>query len=138
MQCFRVGYRLNMPRVHLGECVYEENTSDKWSFPLRPTRKHCMPKPSENLRKFSEELRNLREFPKTSGMPQTRFEKIKRFMKILEDLWQSSQIFGKLRKWSKMVLNFSENLRKYSGIFGKLRKRFKSIFQMILFFFKIF
>ena len=97
-----------------------------------------MPKPSENLRKFSEELRNLREFPKTSGMPQTRFEKIKRFMKILENLWQSSQIFGKLRKWSKMVLNFSENLRKYSGIFGKLRKRFKSIFQMILLFFKIF
>ena len=32
-------------------------------------------------------------------------------MKILENLWQSSEIFGKLRKRSKMVLKFSKNLR---------------------------
>ena len=98
-----------------------------------------MPKSSENLRKFSEELWNLREFPKTSEMLQTCFiffEKLKRYMKILANFWQSLEIFGKLWKRSKMVLTFSENLRECSETFRKLWKRFKSVFQMILWFFK--
>ena len=45
-----------------------------------------MPKSSENLR----------EFPKTSETLQTRYFYKKRFMKILENLWQSSETFGKL------------------------------------------
>ena len=27
---------------HLGECVYEENTSNKWYVPRYLTRKHCI------------------------------------------------------------------------------------------------
>ena len=37
MQCFLAGYT-----QFLGECVYEENTSDKWHVPRYPTRKHCI------------------------------------------------------------------------------------------------
>ena len=37
-----------------------------------------------------------------------------------------------------MVLKFLKNLRECSEFFGKLRKQFKSVFQMILRFFKIF
>ena len=35
---------LYFPYTHepLGECVYEENTSDKWHVPRYPTRKHCI------------------------------------------------------------------------------------------------
>ena len=46
------GIACNMPRVTcifrihtslpLGECVYEENASDKWHIPRYPTRKHCI------------------------------------------------------------------------------------------------
>ena len=49
-------------------------------------------------------------------------------MKILENLWQSSETFGNLRKQFKSVfhrcydfLKFSENLRKSSEVFGNLR-----------------
>ena len=28
--------------LYFGECVYEENTSDKWHIPRYPTRKHCI------------------------------------------------------------------------------------------------
>ena len=56
------------------------------------------------------------------------FKELKRFMNILENLWQSSEIFEKQLKRSKMVLKFSE----------KLRKCFKSVFQMFLLFFKFF
>ena len=68
-------------------------------------------------------------------------------MKILENLWQSSETFGNLRKQFKSVfyrfydiLKFSENLRKSleafgdPEIFGKLRQRFKSNFQMFMIF----
>ena len=65
-------------------------------------------------------------------------------MKILENLWQSSETFGKLRKQFKSVFQhfkdffkFSENLRKSSESFRKLRKRFKSNFQMFFRLFKI-
>ena len=61
-----------------------------------------MPKSSENLRKFLEELGNLREFL------------------IYEN-------FGKLRKRSELVLKFSENLRECSEIFGKFWKIFGNI-----------
>ena len=50
-------------------------------------------------------------------------------MKILENLWQSSETFGNLQKKFKSVfyrfydfLKFSENLRKSSEAFGNLRK----------------
>ena len=59
-------------------------------------------------------------------------------MKILENLWQSSESFGNLRKQLKNVRKFFGSVRKSSEFFGKLRKRFKSHFQMILCFFKIF
>ena len=49
MQCFRVRYRgichaslVFSLGESLGECVYEENTSDKWHVPRYPTRKHCI------------------------------------------------------------------------------------------------
>ena len=37
-------HHLHSPYTHdrLGECVYEENTSDKWHVPWYPTRKHCI------------------------------------------------------------------------------------------------
>ena len=79
-------------------------------------------------------------------------------MKILENLWQSSENFWKR---SKMVLNFWENLRElvygnfwktsetvqkcsseifgsvrnFSGIFGKLQKWFKKIFFRCFYYF---
>ena len=67
-------------------------------------------------------------------------------MKILENLWQSSETFGKLRKRFKgsfqMFLSFSKifrksseifgSIQKSSEIFGKLRKRFQSNFQVFL------
>ena len=44
--------------------------------------------------------KKLREFPKTSETLQTHYEELlyKRFMKLLENLRKSSEIFGKLRK----------------------------------------
>ena len=105
---------------------------------------------------MSKSLGNLREsVPKTSETLQTRYCGTfikKRFIKILENLWQSSETFGYLRKQFKSVfqcfydfLKCSENLwksseefRKSSEIFRKLRKRFQSNFQMFLWFFKIF
>ena len=92
---------LYFPYTHepLGECVYDENRSDKWHVPRYPTRKHT----SETLQNFYK----------------------KRFMKILENLWQSSETFGKLRKQFKSVfqyfndfLKFSANLLKFSENFG--------------------
>ena len=60
-----------------------------------------MPKFSENLRKFLEELGNLREFPIYENFGFKIFGK-------------SSGVFGNFRK----VL---ENLRKYSEVFGNTR-----------------
>ena len=76
---------------------------------------------------------NLREsVPKTSETLQTRYCGTfikKRFIKILENLWQSSETFGNLRKQFKSVfqcfydfLKCSENLWKSSEEFGNLRK----------------
>ena len=78
------GIPWNMPRV---TCIFRIH----------------MPKSSENLR----------EFPKTSETLPTRFSgtfiKKRRVMKILENRWQSSETFGKLRretvlKWFPMFL----------------------------------
>ena len=76
----------NMPRITvcifhiithelLVECVYEENTRDRWHVTRYPMRKHCIPMPKslENIWKFWEELGNLCEFPKTSEALQTHF-----------------------------------------------------------------
>ena len=61
----------------LGECVYEENTSDNWHVPQYPTRKHCITTLSHALtfRKFMGILRNMQKslgFPKTSETLQNR------------------------------------------------------------------
>ena len=99
-----------------------------------------MPISTENLRKFSEEHGNLWEFPKTLETLQTRFWELKRFKKVLENVWQSLEVFGKIRRRSKMVLKCTENLRKYSEVFGNSRKTSETaqvFFQMILCFFKI-
>ena len=56
-----------------------------------------MPKSSENLWKFWEELGNLRELPKTSETLQTLFEELKRFMKLLQNFGNSSKVFWRAR-----------------------------------------
>ena len=55
-------------------------------------------------------------------------------MKILENLWQSSETFGKLRKQFKSVfqcfydfLKFSENLRKSLKVFENFRKTSETV-----------
>ena len=88
-----------------------------------------MPKSSENLWKFWEELGNLREFPKTSETLQLVFEELKRFMNLLENFGNSSKVFSRC---IYDFLKFSES----SEVFGKLRKRFKVIFKCLYDFFK--
>ena len=61
---------------------------------------------------------NLREFPKTSETLQ--FFK-RRFMKILENLCQSSETFEKLRKLFKSVFQF---FLRFFKIFGKSSEMF--------------
>ena len=64
-------------------------------------------------------------------------------MKILENLWQSSETFGKLRKQFKSVFqcfyNFLKIFEKSSEVFGNLRSflenfenGYKNNFQMFL------
>ena len=112
----------------LGEFVYKENTSDKWHVPRYPTRKHCITTLSHAyiFGKLTEILRRARkylwEFLKTSEMLQTCFWKLNCLKKIFLNVWQSSEVFGKIRRRSKMVLKCSENLRKSSEVFGNSRK----------------
>ena len=76
-----------------------------------------MPKSSENLWKFWEELGNLRDFPKTSKTPQTRFWGVSwRFMKLLENFGNSSKVFSRC---FYDFLKCSENLQKSSEVFWK-------------------
>ena len=56
-----------------------------------------MPKSSENLWKFWEELGNLCELPKTSETLQTLFEELKWFMKLLQNFGNSSKVFWRAR-----------------------------------------
>ena len=116
------GIPWNIPRV---ACIFRIHTS--------------LIKSLENLRKFSKELEISGNFRKHRKRFKPVFqEPLKRFIKILKNLWQSSEIFRKLPKLTKMVLKFSENLRECTEIFGKLRKQFESVFQMFLCFFFIF
>ena len=85
-----------------------------------------MPKSSENLWKFWEELGNLCEFPETLQLV---FEELKRFMNLLENFGNSSKVFSRC---FYDFLKFSES----SEVFGKLRKRFKVIFKCFYDFFK--
>ena len=113
------GIPWNIPRV---ACIFRIHTS--------------LIKSLENLRKFSKELEISGNFRKHRKRFKPVFqEPLKRFIKILENLWQFSEIFRKLPKLTKMVLKFSENLRECTEIFGKLRKQFESVFQMFLCFF---
>ena len=59
---------LYFPYTHepLGECVYEENTSDKWHVSRYSTRKHCITSITSTfgnfgLRKSSKVFGNLRK-----------------------------------------------------------------------------
>ena len=59
-------------RAFLGECAYEENTSDKWHVPRYPMRKHCITtlsisKTSESLQKCSKEFGNLQSSENFGG-----------------------------------------------------------------------
>ena len=49
-------------------------------------------------------------------------ENLNGLKKVLENVWQSLEVFGKIRRRSKMVLKCTENLRKYSEVFGNSRK----------------
>ena len=72
--------------------------SDKWHVPRYLTRKNCITTLSlaANLRKFSEELGNLRKPRKHF---KTVFDEFIRILKIPENLLN----FGKFRKQFKMV-----------------------------------
>ena len=59
-------------------------------------------------------------------------------MKILENLWQSLETLGKLRKQSKSVFQCFYGFFKFLEVFGNFQKRFKTNFQIFLRFFKIF
>ena len=115
-----------------------------------------MPKSSENLWKFWEELGNLRKFPKTSETLQTRFwgaytiyetfgKLRKQFKSVFQIFLWFSKIFGNLQKFSENFgngsevifrcfydfLKFSENLRKSSEVFGNLWKRFPDMIGIV-------
>ena len=78
------------PYTHkpLGECVYEENTSDKWHVPQYPTRKHCITTLSHALI-FGKLMKILGRARKSL------FEELKRFMKLLENFRNSSKVFSR-------------------------------------------
>ena len=59
-------------------------------------------------------------------------------MKILENLWQSLETLGKLRKQFKSVFQCFYGFFKFLEVFGNFQKRFKTNFQIFLRFFKIF
>ena len=54
-----------------------------------------MPKSSENVRKFSEELQNRRESPKIWKRFKTVYEEFLRLPKISENFWKFSETFTK-------------------------------------------
>ena len=77
-------------------------------------------------------LGNARKSPRISenfGSLQTRFWKLKRLMKLLENFGNSSKVFSRC---SIIFLNIRKIFGKSSEVFGKIRKRFKSNFQMLL------
>ena len=134
-------FRIHTSLYNVGECVYEENTSDKWHVPRYPMRKHCIKFyfiPCLNHRK------TYGNFGKSSEISMN-FQKFqKRFKPIFEELFLKTieETFGKLQKQFKSVFQLFLWLFKISGksleifgsvrksleIFGKLRKRFKSNF----------
>ena len=115
-----------MPRV---TCIFRIHTSllGKWHIPRNPTRKHCITTLS-HAEIFGKIMGIYKNFGNASN-PLLRNFIQKGFMTILENLWQSSETFGKLRKQFKIVfqcfydfLKLSENLQKSSKVFGNLRK----------------
>ena len=139
MQCFWAGYR-GICHVSLVFSVYTQ--AFRWVCIRRKYKWHvaCSTVSHEkalhnyfipclnlrrtygNFRKSSEISSNFRKLRKCFT---TVLEELKRFKKILEN------VFGKIRKWFKIVLKSSE-------ILGKLRKRSQSVFQMFLWFLEIF
>ena len=126
---------LYFPYTHepFGVCVYEENTSYKWHIPQHPTRKHCITTLShaQIFGKFTGIYKNFRN----ASNPSLRNFYKKRFMSILENLWQSLETFGNLLwKISESFgngsvfqhfydfLKFLENLQKSSEVFRNRQK----------------
>ena len=146
----------------LGECVYEENTSDKWHTVSHEKTLHKYFIPYLNLRKnygnqfqkfrkkdlgkFWKIFGNLGKLLEIFGNSSKVFANVLWFFKMFR---KSTEAFGNLRIFSENFgngskaifrcfydfLKFSENLRKSSQIFGKLRERFPRNFQMFLWFF---
>ena len=137
----------------LGECVYEENTSDKWHVPRYPTQKHCITTLSHaqifgklmeifgRARKpqFKSVFQMFLWFFKIFGKSSENFGSGSKvtfrcfydFLKFLENLRKYSEIFGNgskvIFRCFKDFLKFSENLPKSTEVFGNLRKRFPDV-----------
>ena len=77
-----------------------------------------MPKSSENLWKFWEELGNFVSFRKLRKRFKPVFEELKRFMKLLENFGNSSKVFSRC---FYDFLKFSENLRKFPDVIKNVR-----------------
>ena len=76
-----------------------------------------MPLSPENLRKFSEKLRNLREFPKTSETLQSLF--LKTFWKRPDNFLKIFGILGIFWKITETVQNGFKIFGKFSEVFEK-------------------
>ena len=99
-------------RTHepLGDCVFEENTTNKWHVPQYPTRKYCITTSSHayifgKLTAIFGRFWKSSEFLKTSERFKTVFEEFLRFMKILK-------VFGNLRKTCGCDRNCSVRLKR--------------------------
>ena len=110
---------LYFPYAHepLGECVYEENTSDKWHVPWYPMKAlHNYFIPCLNLWKtygnFGKSWEISANFRKLWKHFKPVFEELKRFMKLLENFGNSSKVF------SRCFYDFL----KFSEVFGHLQK----------------
>ena len=133
MQCFRVGYRgichaslvfSVYTRAHKPVCIGQKY---KWQVTYL-TVSH-----EKALHNYFIRCLNLRKIYWNFRKLWKRFKPVveefykKRVMKMLENLLQSSETFGKLRfksvfQCSYDFLKFSENLRKSLEVFGNLRE----------------
>ena len=104
---------LYFPYTHepLGECVYKENTSDKYYFILWLN----LQKTYGNFRKSSEISGNFRKHRKYFKPV---FEELKRFMKFWETFGNSSKVFSRC---FYDFLEFLEVFGKFPDVIGNVR-----------------
>ena len=95
---------LYFPCTHepLGSCVYKENTSDKWHVPRTVSNEKALHNyfiPCLNLRKtygnFGKSSEISAIFQKLRKRFKPVFERLKRFMKLLENFGNSSEVFSR-------------------------------------------